>query len=78
MAQEDKEESELSVDLEDKLEALRVLLNNSKVEQAAHFKKGELGKNCSYYVKSMMLFEKLEKEEILKLIQEIATEENNG
>ncbi len=58
-------------ELEDLLDDLRLLLDDSKLEQMRHFKKGEMGKDCSYYIKSKMLWDKLEKDKVIALLKRV-------
>lgn len=59
----------------DLLEDLRVLLNSSKVEQMKYFHtNSSFGRDCSYYKKSKLLFEQLEKDQVLELMKKILEE----
>lgn len=61
-------------DLYELLDELRLLLNDSKIEQMQYFAtNSKFKKDCSYYIKSKMLFDTFEKkkiEEVVRLIQE--------
>ena len=59
----------------DKLEQLRLLLNNSRVQQMYVIKRSsKLGPTCPYYRKSLRLFEEQEAAPILSLLRDLVKE----